>query len=91
MSNKGFTNISNTVKTLLYPFLVGIRLFSRFRRGKILMYLLAYLFVFSFEGLLFFQILYVPNLVRTFVIMYLILGMIYVEFHFDDLDRKESL
>lgn len=81
----------NTVKTLLYPFLAGIRLFSRFRRGKILMYLLAYLFVFSFEGLLFFQILYVPNLVRTFVIMYLILGMIYVEFHFDDLDRKESL
>jgi hypothetical protein len=83
--------MSNTVKTLLYPFLVGIRLFSRFRRGKILMYLLTYLFVFSFEGLLFFQILYVPNLVRTFVIMYLILGMIYVEFHFDDLDPKESL
>jgi len=83
--------MSNTVKTLLYPFLVGIRLFSRFRRGKILMYLLAYLLVFSFEGLLFFQILLVPNLVRTFVIMYLILGMIYVEFHFDDLDRKESL
>ncbi len=81
----------NTVKMLLYPFLAGIRLFSRFQRGKILMYLLAYLFVFSFEGLLFFQILYVPNLLRTFVIMYLILGMIYVEFHFDDLDRKESL
>lgn len=83
--------MSNTVKTLLYPFLVGIRLFSRFRRGKILMYLLAYLFVFSFEGLLFFQILYVPNLVRTFVIMYLILGMIFVEFHFDDLDQQKSL
>lgn len=83
--------MSNTVKTLLYPFLVGIHLFSRFRRGKILMYLLAYLFVFSFEGLLFFQILYVPNLVRTFVIMYLILGMIFVEFHFDDLDQQKSL
>ncbi len=83
--------MSNTVKTLLYSFLVGIRLFSRFRRGKILMYLLAYLFVFSFEGLLFFQILYVPNLVRTFVIMYLILGMIFVEFHFDDLDQQKSL
>lgn len=79
------------VKTLLYPFLIGIRLFSRFRRGKLLMYLLAYLFVFSFEGLLFFQILYVPDLVRTFIIMYLILGMIFVEFHFDDLDQNESL
>ncbi len=54
------------------------------------MYLLAYLFVFSVEGLLFFQILYVPNLVRTFVIMYLILGMIFVEFHFDDLDEPKS-
>ncbi len=80
----------NSFKTFLYPFLVGIRLFSRFRRGKVFMYLLAYLFVFSFEGLLFFQILYVPDLVRTLIIMYLILGLIFVEFHFDDADQNET-
>jgi len=73
-----------TVKTLLYPFLFGVRLFSTFRRGKIFMYCLAYLFMFSFEGLLFFEILSIPGLLRTLIILYVIFGMIYIEFYIED-------
>lgn len=46
--------MSNTIKTLLYPFLAGIRLFSRFKRGKTFTFLLILLCMFLFEGLLFF-------------------------------------
>ncbi len=80
-----------TVKTLLYPFLVGIRLFSRFRRGKTFMYFLTLLCMFLFEGLLFFEIIYIPSLLKLLIQLYVLVGMLYVDCHFDDLDRKESL
>lgn len=80
----------NTIKTLLYPFIVGIRLFSRFRRGKILIYLLAYLFVFSYEGLILLEIIYIPALLKLLIQMYVIVGMLHVEFHFEDYVAKHG-
>ena len=81
----------NTVKTLLYPFLVAIRLFSRFKRGKTFTFLLILLCMFIFEGLLFFEIIYIPSLLKLLIQLYVLVGMLHVEFHFDDLERKESL
>lgn len=80
----------NTVKTLLYPFLAGIRLFSRFKRGKTLIFLLIMLGMFLFEGLLFFEIIYIPLFVKSLIQLYVLVGMLHVEFHFDDLNQNET-
>ncbi len=82
--------MSNTVKTLLYPFIQGIRLFSRLRKGKALMYLLAYIVVFTFEVLLFFRMIYLPESLRFLIIMYIMAGMIFTEFHFEDYAVKNG-
>ena len=83
--------MSNTVKTLLYPFLAGIRLFSRFKRGKTFTFLLILLCMFVFEGLLFFEIIYIPSLLKLLIQLYVLVGMLYVDCHFDDLDQQKSL
>lgn len=81
----------HSLKSLLYPFLVGIRLFSRFKRGKTFTFLLILLRMFLYEGLLFFEIIYIPSLLKLLIQLYVLVGMLHVEFHFDDLDQKESL
>lgn len=80
----------NIIKTLLYPFLIGIRLFSRFKRGKTFIFLLILLCMFLFEGLLFFEIIYIPILLKSLIQLYVLIGMLHVEFHFEDYAAKHE-
>lgn len=82
--------MSNKVKTLLYPFFVGTRLFSRFKRGKIFIYCLMWLCMFVFEGLLFFEVIYIHVLLKVLIQLYVAIGVIYIEFYFEDLDKTKS-
>ncbi len=40
---------------------------------------------------MFFEVIYIPMLLKSLIQLYVLVGMLHVEFHFDDLERKESL
>ena len=43
-----------------------------------------------FEGLLFFEVIYIHVLLKVLIQLYVAIGVIYIEFYFEDLDKTKS-